>query len=183
MSRQATIQRLPVPPPVQGTLQSAGSDVKALQEHIGTMTTVLNQAIQSLQNRVNTVQQTGATQPPNVTGLTVAGKQGLFSMTWNRIQNADGYVVVQASDSKMTQITGRYNISDGQQCTHQIPVGNTAVTGHFQVYAYQGQKYSDPSPAVTATSATFTTSESAPPTPPIAPQAPKVAPVRSGPNL
>lgn len=183
MSRQSTIQRLPSPPSLKGTIQGVPEDMKALGEHIHVMTTIINQAVQSLQNRMNTVQQVGAVAPPPVSGLAVSGKQGLFHLTWNRIHNADGYVVVHASDSAMQQIVGRYNISDGNQPIHQIPVGNAAVTGHFQVYAYQGQKYGDPSPAVTATSAIYSTSEAAPSAPPIAPLPPKIAPVRSGPNL
>jgi hypothetical protein len=159
------------------------ANMKALTEHLGTMTTILNQAVQSLQNRLNTVQQVGAVAPPPVSGLAVAGKQGLFHLTWNRIKNADGYVITQASDSGMTQLVGRYTIPDGNQSVHQIPVGNVAVTNYFQVYAYQGNKYSDPSPAVKGLSVVYGSTESAPPAPPIAPLQPKIAPIRSGPNL
>lgn len=178
--RNPVVPRLPLPP----APKSDNEDIKALHEHIQTMTTILNQGLQSLQNRVNTIQQVGATTPPSVTGVTVAGKQGLFSLAWNRIKNVDGYVVVHATDTGMTQIIGRYNIPDGNSPQHQIPVGNAQVVGNFQVYAYQGQKYSDPSPRITSTSAVFSTStEAAPPTPPLAPLAPKISPVRSGPNL
>ena len=180
MSRTPVVPRLPLPTPPK----SDHEDIKALHEHIQMMTTILNQGLQSLNNRMNTVQQIGAVKPPPVTGLTVTGKQGLFSLAWNRIQNVDGYVVVQASDTAMTQLVGRYNIPDGNSPQHQIPVGNAAVVGNFQVYAYQGQQYSDPSPRVTSTSAVFSTStEAAPITPPLRPLAPKISPVRSGPNL
>ena len=181
--RRGNVARLPQPPNVSGILQNSGQDVKALHEHLTQMTTILNQALQSLQNRMNTVQQVGASTPPNVSGLTVTGKQGLFYLTWNRIANVDGYVITQATDSSMKKLVGRYNISDGQQCTFTVPVGNVAVTNSFQIYAYQGPNYSDPSQAVTATTLTYTTAESAPPAPPIAPQQPKNVPVRSGPNL
>ena len=147
------------------------------------MTDILNQGLQSLQNRVNTVQQVTAKQPPTVTGLSVTGKQGLFHLTWNRIDNTDGYVVTQATDTGMVHLVGRYHVPDGDSNSHQIPVGNVAVTHSFQVYAYQGNKYSDPSPAVTATTLTYTTPEVAPPLPPNAPRQPKKAQVRSGPNL
>lgn len=183
MSRQSNVQRLPMPPALRGGLANHDADIKMLHEHLLQVTEIANQAIQSLQNRVNTVQQTGAIEPPPVSGLTVEGKQGLFSLTWNRIKNADGYVVVHASDTAMKQIVGRYNIPDANQPLHQISVGNVAVTGSFQVYAYQGQKYSDPSPAMTATTASYGAGEAAPKTPPLAPLHPKLDPVRSGPNL
>jgi hypothetical protein len=183
MSRQSNAQRLPTPPVLKGGIVNHDADMKAMNEHLGTMTTILNQAVQSLQNRLNTVQQVGAISPPPVSGLSVTGKQGLFHITWNRIKNADGYVVTQASDSSMTQLVGRYNIPDANQCVHQVPVGNVAVTNYFQVYAYQGPKYSDPSPAVKGLSVVYGSTESAPPAPPIAPLQPKLAPIRSGPNL
>lgn len=182
-SHRGNVVRLPLPPKINGTIPEAGNDIKALHEHINLMTSLLNQSLQSLQNRVNTIQQSGAKAPPTVTSLSVTGKQGLFHLIWNRIKNADGYVIVQASDSGMTQLIGRYPVPDGDTCSHQIPVGNVAVTNTFQVYAYQGRKYSEPSAAVTATTLVYGSAESAPPAPPIAPRQPKLAPVRSGPNL
>jgi len=181
--RRGNVLRLPLPPPVKGSIQDAPEDVKNLHEHLNLMTTVLNQALQGLQNRVNTVQQVTAKAPPNVSSFTVTGKQGLFHLTWNRINNVDGYVITQASDTGMVQLVGRFNVSDGQQCSFQIPVGNVAVTNSFQIYAYQGNKYGDPSPIVTGTTVVYGSTESAPPAPPIAPLQPKKAPVRSGPNL
>jgi hypothetical protein len=174
---------LPMPPKPKGTIQSTAEDMNALHEHLTTMTQIVNQSLQSTQQRLNTIQQTGAKAPPPVSGLTVTGKQGLFHLTWNRMKNVDGYVITHASDTGMTQLVGRYNVPDGNTPVHQIPVGNVAVTGSFQVYAYQGNKYSDPSPAVTATTAVYASAESAPPAPPIAPLQPKIAPVRSGPNI
>lgn len=172
-----------MPPQMKGTIEGGPEDIKNLHEHVNLMTTIINQALQSLQGRINTVQQVQAKTPPNVSGLTVTGKQGLFHLTWNRIVNVDGYVVTQASDTGMVSLVGRYNIPDGEQCVHQIPVGNAAVTNSFQVYAYQGNKYSDPSPAVTATTVAYGAGESAPLAPPISPLQPKKVPVRSGPNL
>ncbi len=183
MSRQSTIQRVPSLPALRGGLANHDADVKMLHGHLEMMTTLLNQAVQSLENRVNTIQQVGAVQPPPVSGLTVTGKQGLFHLTWNRMKNVDGYVVVQASDSAMQTITGRYHVDDSNQPIQQIPVGNVAITAYFQVYAYQGQKYADPSPIVSATTLTYGASEAAPSSPPIAPLPPKISPVRSGPNL
>jgi hypothetical protein len=183
MARRGNVLRLPLPPAISGTLPQAGSDIKTLHDHLTQMTDILNQGLQSLQNRINTVQQVTAKAPPTVTNLTVTGKQGLFHLTWNRIANVDGYVVTQASDTGMSQLVARYNLPDGHQCVHQVPVGNVAVTHSFQVYAYQGNKYSDPTPAVTATSAVFGSPETAPGAAPIAPLQPKKAPVRSGPNL
>lgn len=181
--RRGSVARLPAPPPVKGTIASAGEDIKTLHQHLVQQTTILNQALQSLQNRQNTVQQTGAQAPPPVSGFAVTGKQGLFYLTWKRIVNVDGYVITQASDTAMTQLVGRYHISDGGQCVYQVPVGNVAVTNSFQIYAYQGPLVGDPSPTATATTVAYGSGESAPPAPPIAPLQPKVAPVRSGPNL
>lgn len=178
--RRGNVIRLPLPPPLA---KDASDEVKDLHKHVTQMTELLNQNLQNVQLRLNTIQQQGAKTPPTVTGLTVTGKQGLFYLTWNRIANTDGYVVVWASDAGMTTLVNRYNIPDGQTCAWSIPVGNVAVTGTFQVYAYQGSKYSSPSNAVTATTASYGAGESAPPNPPIAPQQPKLVPVRSGPNL
>jgi len=183
MARRGNVARLPLPPSVSGSFAKAGEDVKILQAHLVEMTTILNQSLQSLQNRQNTVQQTGATTPPTVTGLAVTGKQGCIYLVWKRINNVDGYVVMQATDSAMSSLVGRYNVPDGDQASFVLPIGNNASTFYFQVYAYQGPKYSDPSAIVSGTSLTYTSSEAAPPTPPIAPRHPKIAPVRSGPNL
>lgn len=181
--RRGNVFRLPVPPKLLESLTDGPENARILNDHLNTMTMILNQALQSLQNRQNTVQQVQAKTPPTVTGLTVTGKQGLFHLTWNRIENTDGYVIVQSADSAMGQLLNRYNIPDGDQVAHQIPIGNVAVTHSFQVYAYQGQKYSEPSPIVTGTTLTYTTPEAAPPNPAIPPRHPKLAPVRSGPNL
>lgn len=181
--RKGAYDRLPSPPPLKGTIQSVPEDMKALSDHLAQMTLILNKLNQNMSQRLNTVQQTGAQTPPNVSGLTVTGKQGLFYLTWNRIKNADGYVIEQASDSGMTQLVGRYTLTDANQCLHQVPVGNVAVTNYFRVYAYQGPKMGDPSPAVSGTTVAYGSAEAAPPAPPIAPLAPKISPPRSGPNL
>jgi len=160
-----------------------GDDIRALHGHITQATIILNQALQSLQNRINTVQQVKALTPPTVTGLAVQGKQGCFYITWNRIAHVDGYVIVQANDSQMSQVIGRFPVPDGDSCVYSLAVGNAAVTSFFQVYAYQGPKYSDPSAIVSATTSTYGAGEAAPQQPGIAPRQPKIAPVRSGPNL
>jgi hypothetical protein len=183
MSRRANVARLPLPLPLSGELAKYRDDARILHEHMTMMTTILNQALQSLQNRTNTIQQVGARAPVPVSSLAVTGKQGLFWLTWNRIAHVDGYVVVQASDAAMTQVTNRYPVPDGDACSFAVPVGNVAVTASFQVYAYQGPKYSDPSPIITATTLVYASSEAAPGAPPIAPRQPKLAPIRSGPNL
>ena len=182
-ARRGNVYRLPLPPRIGGTISTSADDLQVIHKHISDMTIILNQGLQSLQQRINTVQQTGARTPPTVTGLTVTGKQGLFYLTWNRVANVDGYVVTRASDSAMKILIGRYNLPDSEQCTLDISVGNVAVTNSFQVYAYQGPKYSEPSPSVTATTSVYGSAEAAPANPPIAPRQPKIAPVRNGPNL
>lgn len=153
-------------------------------EHWNQVVKILNQNIQTLQNNVNTITQVGAKSPNPVSGVSAQGKQGMFSLTWNRMNNVDGYVILQANDAAMTQITNRYTIPDGQQCSYTIAVGNQAQTSHFQIFAYQGPRYSKPSNGVSATSVVFGTStDSAPKTPPLAPLSPLIKPVRSGPNL
>lgn len=182
-TRRGNVLRLPMPPPLSGKITETQQDSKLVYEHLVNMTNIINQGLQSLQNRQNTVQQVTAKIPPTVTGLSVTGKQGLFFLTWNRIENTDGYVVTQASDTGMVQLIGRFHVPDGDSCSTTVSVGNVAATNSFQVYAYQGQRYSDPSPIVTATSLTYTTPEAAPPAPAIPPRQPKKFPVRSGPNL
>lgn len=181
MARQTNIFRLPVPPTLMSKLEPDNATI--LNKHLQEMTVILNQALQSFQNRLNTIQQTGKNNVPNVQGFTVTGKQGLFYLSWKRIKNVDGYVIMQAADSQMKQLTNRYHISDGQQVSFQVAVGNVVVTSSFQIYAYQGPNYGSPSNIVTATTSAYGAGESAPPTPPIAPQPPLLAPVRSGPNL
>jgi hypothetical protein len=144
---------------------------------------ILNQALQSVEVRLDTVQQIGARKPPNPTGFSVTGRQGFFYITWNRIKNCDGYVIMQATDTAMMQNVGRHVIADGQQVSFHLAVGNVAVTYSFQMYAYQGPQYSQPSPIQTATSIPYGAGEAALPTPPLAPVPPKIIPVRSGPNL
>lgn len=183
MSRRGNVFRLPVMPALTGKLQSYEQDMKALQDHLATMTIILNQGLQSTYNRVNTIQQVAAKAPVAVTGLAVTGKQGLFHLVWNRIAHVDGYVLSQASDSAMSQLIGSYNLPYSETCRYSISVGNVAVTNSFQVYAYQGNKMGDPSPIVTATSLTYTTPEGAPGAPPFSPRQPKIVPPRSGPNI
>lgn len=181
--RKGAYDRIPSPPVLKATIQSVPEDMKALSDHLAQQTQIVNKVMQNMAQRLNTIQQSGAQAPPNVSGVAVTGKQGLFHITWNRIKNVDGYVVEQASDSGMTQLVGRYNLPDANQCVHQVPVGNVAVTNYFRVYAYQGSKMSDPSPAVSGTTVVYGSAEAAPPAPPIAPLAPKISPPRSGPNL
>jgi len=181
MARQSTILRLPVPPVLNSKFDPELA--RQLNEHLNTMTTILNQALQGTQNRLATVQQTGAIAPPIVSNFTATGKQGLFHLTWNRIKNADGYVIMHASDMGMKNVIGRYHVPDGQSVSHQIPVGNVATTGYFQMYAYQGPQYSKPSAVVSATTSVYGSAEAAPVTSKTAPQNPLVSPVRSGPNL
>lgn len=181
--KRGNVFRLPNPPTLMEGFHNQDANVKALNEHLLVITNILNQSLQSVQNRLNTIQQTGARQPVPVSGFTATGKQGLFHLVWNRIANVDGYVIVQALDSAMTQIVGRHTIVDGEQCSFNISVGNVAVTNSFQVYAFQGSQYGLPSPIATATSVVYGSAESAPSSPPIAPLPPLLVPVRSGPNL
>jgi hypothetical protein len=183
MTRNPKFDRLPNPPELKIGITNHDANVSALNNHLQLITRLLNQSTQDLHNAVNTIQQIGAHTPPNVSGLTVTGKQGLFHLTWNRVVNVDGYEVVQYSDAAMTQIINRWNLPDANTCAHQVPVGNVAVTNTFQVHAYQGNKIGDPSPGVTATTAVYASAEAAPVAPPIAPLPVKKSPPRSGPNL
>lgn len=144
---------------------------------------IVNDSLTEIGNRLDTLQQLGAKPPVAVTSLTVTGKQGLFYLTWQKIANVDGYVILQASDSAMTQISGRWNLPDGETVSYQIPVGNVAVTNFFTVQAYQGNRYGPPSTAVSGTTVAYGSGESAPPAPPQRPVSPKVTGVRNGTTL
>lgn len=178
--RRGSVYRIPVPPNIMGDFASHQQDMKAISDYFLQLHVILNPALQSMQNRLNTIQQTGATAPPAVQGLTVTGRQGAFYLTWKRIVNVDGYEIEQASDAAMTQFIGRFNVPGADTCTWSLAVGNAATTAYFRVYAYQGTQYGPPSPAVSGVTVAFGGGEAALPTPAIAPRPVLVAPLRSG---
>lgn len=143
----------------------------------------LNKLLQNLGDRLDTIQQIGASAPPAPLGVAVEGKQGLFNLTWNRIDSVDGYIVTWSTASGMVPLLGRYTLHDSDAANYRLPVGNVAVTYFFTVSAFKGNKVSPPSVSVSATSATFTTSGSAPVNAPITPRAALVAVPRNGTTL
>ena len=142
----------------------------------------LNRILQNLGDRLDTIQQVGATAPPPVTGLTVTGKQGVICLTWQRIQNVDGYIILGAAESTMSQIVLRFNVPDSDTCTYSHPVGNVAVQYYFTVSAYQGNLVGQPSNTIAATSVAYTSVGTAPPIPPQAPRGGTLVP-RNGTTL
>ena len=95
MSRQSTIQRVPSLPALRGGLANHDADVKMLHGHLEMMTTLLNQAVQSLENRVNTIQQVGAVQPlfdvrppPDALSVYDVSRDGRFLVTTLEQQTA-----------------------------------------------------------------------------------------------
>lgn len=143
---------------------------------------LLNRILVQAQQRLDTIQSIGATQPKAPQTVTATGRQGCIWLTWQRVVNADGYTVIVASESTMTKLVGRHSLPDSDSCTYQLPVGNVASQFWFQVFSYRGNQLSPPSPTVTATSATYGAGESAPPTPPNDPRNPLNAGVTGGQN-
>lgn len=140
----------------------------------------LSSILVEIQQRLDTVQQIGTKTPPAPTSPVATGKQGCIWLTWQRIANVDGYIVLSGSESTMTKLVGRHNLPDSESCTFQLPVGNSATQYFFQVFAYRGNQISPPSPTVNATSIAFGSGESAPPNPPSDPRNTKLAGITGG---
>lgn len=143
----------------------------------------LNKIIQNLGDRLDTIQQIGATAPSAPLAVAVQGLSGFFNVTWNRIQNVDGYVICWAANSAMLPILGRYTLHDQDAANYRLPIGNAAVTYFFTVSAFVGNKVSPPSAAVSAASLVFSTSTDAPKNAPVSPRAALVAIPRNGTTL
>lgn len=141
----------------------------------------LNRILVEVQQRLDTVQSIGASAPAAPQTVTATGKQGAIWLTWQRIANADGYIVIVSNESTVTKLIGRHNLPDSESCTFHLPVGNVAVQYYFQVFSYRGNQVSPPSPTVTATSVVYGAGEAAPPTPPQDPRNPKIAGLSGGP--
>jgi hypothetical protein len=155
------------------------SNPDEVRQHIA----LLNQVIQNFSNRLDTIQQVGAVAPSAPLNVVAEGKQGYIGLTWNRIVNVDGYTVIWALDSKMSQLVGRISLPDGETCSYRLPTGNSATTYYFQVSAYKGNQISLPSVTVTATSVAYTTTGTPAANPPQAPRAPQVVGIRNGTTL
>lgn len=143
----------------------------------------LNKLLQNLGDRLDTVQQIGATAPPAPLNLAAVGKQGLFAVTWNRIENVDGYVLCWSANSTMVPIAGRATLHDSDSCDFRLPVGNCVAAYFFTVSAFIGNQVSSPSNAVQASTIAYTTVGSAPADAPKTPRAALVVGPRGGANL
>lgn len=143
---------------------------------------VLNKILVETQQRLDTIQSVGAKKPTSPRTVSATGKQGVIWVTWQRVSNVDGYIVVIASESTMTKLVGRHSQPDSETCSYSYPIGNSATQLWFQVFSYRGNQVSDPSPVATATSVVFGAGESAPPTPPQDPRNPFNAGITGGPN-
>jgi hypothetical protein len=142
-------------------------------EHVDT----LNKMLQNLGDRLDTIQQVGATAPSTPLSVTVQGQSGFLNVTWSRIDNCDGYTVCWASNSGMQPILGRYTLHDQDAANYRLPTGNSAQK-------YKGNQVSPPSVAVSATSLVYSTAtDSAPNNAPITPRAALVAIPRNGTTL
>ena len=135
-------------------------------EHVA----LLNQILQNVEQRLDTVQQVGVSAPPSVTGVSATGKQGSIWLTWQRIQNVDGYMIVGATDSAMSAKVMQFNAPHSDTCTYAIPIGNSATQYFFTVSAYRGNVVGLPSVTVSATSVVFSTSTEAAPLSPSKPR-------------
>jgi hypothetical protein len=143
---------------------------------------LLNRNFVEIQQRLDTIQSIGATAPKAPQTITATGKQGCIWLTWQRVVNADGYIVAAGSESTMSKLVSRNTLPDSESCTYQLPVGNVASQFWFQVFSYRGNQISPPSPTVNATSVAFGAGEAAPPTPPNDPRSPLRAGITGGPN-
>jgi len=135
----------------------------------------INRALTAIQNRLDRLEKVNAKVRGKITSFSVEGRQGLFHLTWNRVDDATGYIVEVFTDSAGTVRVGRWDIPGGQTVQWQYPVGNVAITRYFKVRAFSGATLSNPSSLVTATSLVYTTAESAPADPPTAPGEPIAA--------
>lgn len=144
----------------------------------------LNKMLQNLGDRLDTVQQIGATAPTTPQSLAVQSLQGVLNVTWQRVANCDGYVLCWSASSGMVPLLGRYTLHDQDAANYRLPTGNTATTYFFTVSAFTGNKASLPSAAVSAASVVFSTStDSAPKNAPLTPRAALVAIPRNGTTL
>lgn len=143
----------------------------------------LNRVLIQAGQRLDTIQQVGVKTPAAPLSPSASGRQGLIWLTWNRVQDVDGYSVVVSLVSDCSKILHRQDIPGGDTCTYQFPVGNNATQYFLQVYSMKGNKYSKPSNIVNATSVAFTTPEGAPPAAPVDPRNPLKAPLRNGTTL
>lgn len=158
----------------------AFSDPAKISEHV----TNLNKLLQNLGDRLDTIQQVGATAPPTPQGLTVEGKQGFLNIAWQRVENCDGYVLCWSAVSGMVPLLGRYTLHDQDAANYRLPTGNTATTLFFTVSAFKGNKASLPSASVSAASVVFSTStDAAPKNALLTPRAALVAIPRNGTTL
>lgn len=144
----------------------------------------LNKMLQNLGDRLDTIQQVGATAPTAPQSLAVQSLQGVLNVTWQRVASCDGYVLCWSANSGMVPLLGRYTLHDQDAANYRLPTGNTATTYFFTVSALKGNKVSPPSAAVSAASVVFSTStDSAPKNAPLTPRAALVAIPRNGTTL
>lgn len=143
----------------------------------------LNKILQNLGDRLDTIQQIGAKTPSTPLNVATQGKQGLITVTWNRIQNVDGYVITWSTSSGMIPIAGRTTIHDSDSCDFRLPIGNAVATYFFTVSAFVGNKVGNPSVSVSGASIAFTTVGTAPTDAPKTPRAAKIAVPRNGTTL
>ncbi len=131
----------------------------------------INEALLSLQKQIDGLSRAAAKKPPIVQGIAAEGRQGSLHVTWKKVLNTDGYLLLMYSDSAGTTIVQRTAIPDPETVYWETAMGNSATTRYFRIHAVNGQQVSDPSKLVSATSVAFGAGESAP-TPPPAPSEP-----------
>ena len=127
----------------------------------------LNQSLLKIQNRMDSIERIGVAKPVTPGSFDVEGRQGTFHLTWAKVINVDGYVIVMATDSAMTKKIGRWTIRDPEAVQWQVPMGNVAATRYFQISSFLGDRVSDASNVESAASVAFGAGESAPAAPPV----------------
>lgn len=132
----------------------------------------LNRALSQIQNRLDKLEKVNVTIAGRITNLAVEGRQGLFHVTWNRVDDCDGYILEMFTDSAATKRIGRWTIVGGQTVQWQVSVGNVAITRYFRMTPYRGAVLGSPSTVVTGLSVSYGVGESAPASPPTDPERP-----------
>lgn len=132
----------------------------------------LNRALSQIQNRLDKLEKVNVSISGRITSLAVEGRQGLFHITWNRVDDCDGYVLEMFTDSAATKRVGRWTLVGGQTVQWQIAVGNVAITRYFRLTPYRGAILGSPSAVVGGLSVSYGAGESAPTSPPTDPAPP-----------
>ena len=126
----------------------------------------LNRALSLIQNRLDIIERVAVSVTGRIVSFSVEGRQGLFHLIWNRVDDADGYLIEMFSDSAATTRIGSWTALGSQTTQWQVTVGNVSVTRYFRITPFAGKVYGSPSALVGDSSDAYGVGESAPSNPP-----------------